>query len=67
MTTRIRGWDICSDFHGMNDFGRAEGGGFSRPRTYNGECYRRDDEGAAWICRRKGRCVIAVLEKEEKR
>jgi len=60
--SRIVQWDICGDFHGMNDFGSAEGGGYSRSRTYTGECYRPVKER----CRRRGRCAIAILAAEAK-
>jgi len=60
---RILRWDICAHFHGMSDFGHAPGGGYSRSRTYTGECYEHDDRREKARCRRLGRCVIAVLAK----
>lgn len=63
---RIIRWDICGQFHGMNDFGHnheAGGGHYSRSRTYTGECYEQQDGGREARCRRRGRCVIAVLSK----
>lgn len=63
---RVLRWDICADFHGMSDFGSAPGGGYSRSRTYSGECYEQADKGEKARCCRRGRCVIAVLAAEAK-
>lgn len=53
---RTTWWEICPGFHGMNDVGHGSGPmGFSRPRTYNAECYAQIDGKK---CQNKGRCVV---------
>lgn len=54
-------WDICSNLHAMSDVAYKNGmiGVYSKPRTYNAECYL-ILEGKN--CKRKGRCLIAKFE-----
>ena len=60
-------WDICGHFHGLNDFGHGESPGtYSRSRTYTAECYEQQDAGEKARCRRRGKCVVAVLAAEAK-
>lgn len=53
-----RSWNICPNFHGMNDFAHDGQGGFTRSYTYAAECYATSDQQ----CLRQGRCVIATDE-----
>lgn len=64
---RIDKWDICSDFHGMNDFGFAgkevrekTGQLYGKTRTYSGECYAIQNGRK---CTRKGVCVKAIIKR----
>ena len=53
---RTTWWEICPDFNGMTDVAYGNGpGGYSKPRTYNGECYAQMDGRK---CPSKGRCVV---------
>ncbi len=62
-------FDICHNFHGMNDFGFADeetrkktGELYGKTTTYNGECYaiQRGEK-----CKRKGICVRVREENME--
>lgn len=57
-------WDICPDFHGMNDFGYASeeeraktGSIYGKTRTYGGECYA---EQRGEKCKRRRICVRRI-------
>ena len=54
-------WDICTYLHAMSDVGFAsperqeKGCTYSKPRTYNAECY-------ATKCHRRGVCIRRVSD-----
>jgi len=48
--------DICPFLHALNDFGYQLNKGYSRPHTYDLECY-------AEICYKKGQCIKVRTQK----
>ncbi len=52
-------WNICPNLHAMTDVGMAgaerstQGETYSRPHTYNAECYGNK-------CRRRGKCLLLM-------
>jgi len=46
----------------LSDVAYKNGGpGFTKPRTYNAECYLQNIETGRVRCRRRGRCLKAIL------
>lgn len=62
-------FDICHNFHGMNDFGFASkeerektGKLYSKSRTYSAECYA---ENRGEKCKRREICVKVIKERND--